>query len=229
MCAPAALLACAALVTAGACHRAEPPAAPAATTPAGSRAEGGPFDLLAAAEPFEAIAGTAFTARYPELDPLIAKAVATAERVKPLLPPDARQELGTRLDEIAAARRVDDRPGIALAAAEVYRILVSHAPHAPVPTEVALLDYAGLRYGADLKARPIRWGDMTEAVAYARRIWGAIERRVGDKPLHDGFARALADMGAAVQRRDAAAAADAVKREMDLVDMLETWFGQAGK
>ncbi|HEV7386064.1 MAG TPA: hypothetical protein VGN89_14380 [Phenylobacterium sp.] len=201
-----------------------PPVAPppaGAATPALDAAQAG---LLAAAEPFEALTEMAFTAKPLELDRSIATAVATAEHVRPALPSDAQRDLKTQLDAIAAARRVDDRAGVALASVEIYRLLVSHAAAGPVPMEVNLLDYAGFRYDADLKARPSRWDDMAEAAAFGQEKWDAIAARVTDPGLHDRMAKALSDMAAAAARKDAALAADAVKRELDLVDLLEVFF-----
>jgi hypothetical protein len=181
-------------------------------------------DLLAAAEPFEALTETAFTVTLPSLDRAIATAVATAEHVKPALPPGAQAELKTHLDAIGAARLVDDRAGVAQASIEIYRLFVSNAPSGVIPREVNLLDYAGFRYDADLKAKATAWDDMAEAAAFGHRTWAAIEGRVTDPALHDRMSKALADMVDAAQRRNAGLAADASKRELDLVDLLEAYF-----
>jgi hypothetical protein len=180
--------------------------------------------LLAAAEPFEALTDAAFTTKLAELDPGIATAVATAEHVKPALPPDAQQELQTHLDAIAAARREGNRAGIALASVEVYRVLVSHAPADVVPREVNLLRYAGHRYAVDLKAAPATWDDAAEAAAFGQRTWAAIQGRVADASLRDRMSKALSDMAEAARRRDAALATDAYQRVLALADLVETDF-----
>jgi hypothetical protein len=150
--------------------------------------------------------------------------VVAAALARPLLRADAQKELATRLQAIAAARRTDNRPEIALAAVEIYRVLVENAPPREIPAEVNLLDYAGFRYDADLNARPIRWDDMARAAAYAQARWVAIDARVTDKILRDRVSKALADMVEAARRRDPALAADAARRELDLVDRLEIFF-----
>ena len=167
------------------------------------------------------LAGAAFTARLPLLDRAIARAVAIAQHVKPGLPPDAQRELKTQLDAIAAARRLENRAEIAWASVEIYRLFVSHAPPSVVPREVNLLRYAGLRYEADLKARPVRWDDMVEAAAFGHRTWAAVQGRVSDTALRERVSKALADMADAARRRDAALAANADRRALELASLLE--------
>jgi hypothetical protein len=219
------LVAALAALSLAACERkkAPEPTVPAPEVLAADAAQSG---LLAAAEPFEVLTEGAFTEAAPALDKLIATAMVTGEHVRPALPQDAQAELKTRLDEIAAARRVDNRSGIAMASVEVYRLLVEHAPSAKIPREVNLLDYAGFRYDTDLKSRPVAWDDMAAAAAFGRDRWNAIEARVTDKSLHDRMTGALADMAAAAQAKDAVRAADAVRRELDLVDLLEAFFAK---
>jgi hypothetical protein len=221
-----ALLAALAALSLSACNQ-QNAAAPAATPPASAAADVGQPDLLAAAEPFEALTETAFTSRPPVLDQSIATALAAAMRIRPLLSADARKELETRVQAIGAARLNDNRPEIALESVEIYRLLVENAPPHQIPAEVNLLDYAGFRYDADLKARPPHWDDMTRAGDYAQIKWDAIQGRVTDTTLHDGVSKAIADMAEAAKRKDPALASDAVRRELDSVDLLEAFFGKA--
>ncbi|MDB5497836.1 MAG: hypothetical protein JWP28_1867 [Phenylobacterium sp.] len=215
---PVALAALAALSLAG-CDRKKP--APAVPPPPVLAADAAVIGPLAAAVPFRALAETAYDAKPLPLDQAIAAAVAAAEHVKALLPPDAQVDLKTQLDALAAARRVDDRTNVALSAAEAYRVLVSHAPPGRVPAEVHLLDYAALRYDADRKAPLVRWDDMADATTFAQARWNAIAPRVTDPALHNRMAKALADMAAAAARRDPALARDAVTRELEVVNLLD--------
>jgi hypothetical protein len=219
---PAVLATLAALSLAGCEQRkAAQPAVPPPPVLAADVAQSG---TLAAGEPFEALAEAAFTATPPALDKLIAMVMATGEHVKPALPPDAQVELKTRLDEIAAARHIDNRPGIALGAIEAYRLLVTHGPGTPIPTEVSLLDYTGFRYDVDLKIKPVAWDDMAADAALGQDRWKAIETRVTNKDLHDRMTTALADMATAASLKDPVLAALAVRRELNLVDLLEAFF-----
>ena len=202
-----------------ACERRE--AQSSAPSPAKLAADASDLGPLAAAEPFQALARSAFSAPLPLLDREIARAVAIAQHVKPALPLDAQRELKTQLDAIAAARRDDNRAGVAWASVEIYRLFASHGPPNGGPRDVNLLRYAGLRYEADLKARPVSWDDMVEAATFGHRTWTEIQGRVSDPALRERMSRALADMAQAAQRRDSALAADADGRALELASLLE--------
>lgn len=181
--------------------------------------------ILAAAEPFEKLTETAFTAAPAALDATIGEVRAAAADVRGSLAADAAGGLDARLAAIDMARKADDRAGLAIAAVEGYRVLVSGvAPGAKVPTEVNLLDYAGFRYDADLKATPARWDDMKQAVSFGREKWAAIAPRVTDAALKAKMDAALGGMAKALDSRDAKAAAVVAQRELALVDELETFF-----
>jgi hypothetical protein len=212
-----------AVLALGGCERRKA-AAPSPPPPSKLAADAADVGLLAAAEPFPTLAEMALTARLPILDQAIATAVATAEHAKPALPPEAQRELKTHLDAIAAARLVADRAGVAQASLEVYRVFVSHAPPDVVPREINLLRYVGLRYEVDLKAQRNTWRDMAEAAAFGDRTWAAIQGRVADAGLRDRMSMALADMADAARRQNAARAADAAQRELEVVGLLETYF-----
>ena len=215
-----------ALLCLGACERREA-AQTSIPPPSKLAADASDTGLLAAAEPFRALARAAFTARRPLLNRDVARAVAIAQHVKPALPPDAQRELRTQLDAIAGARRIGNRAGIAWASVEIYRLLVSHAPPTLVPREVSLLRYASLRYEADLRARPASWDDMAEAAALARRTWTAVQGRVSDAALRARMSKALADLALAAQQRDSALAGDAARRALELASLLEAHFATA--
>ena len=207
---------------------AEPPAsaraAPPSTGPAPANANNDK-KLRAAAEPFEKLAETSFEATLPAIDQTIGEAETAAQEVRALLPTDAASHLDAQIAAVKSARQKQDRAGLALSSIEVYRILVSAvADGAKVPTEVSLLDYAGFRYDADLKASPARWGDMTEAVSFAGENWAKLSPRAKSFQGASAVEKAIADMGKAVAQRDVALATLSAKTELDLVDQLETFF-----
>jgi hypothetical protein len=182
--------------------------------------------LIAAAEPFEALTEQAFSAQPKKLDRNIAAAEKAVEQARSALSSDVASELDKRLAEIRSARESNDRSLLALASVECYRLLVSAAPQTKVPTAVNLLDYAGFRYDANLKARPIRWSDMKVAVEFANRQWDSISDRVTDRALKNKFSTALQQMDAAIDRNSVAEATSGVKAELDLVDKLERYFSR---
>jgi molybdenum cofactor biosynthesis protein B len=88
---------------------------------------------------------------------------------------------------------------------EGYRLLVSAAPQTKIPTAVNLLDYAGFRYDADLKARPVRWSDLKAAVEFANQQWNSISDGVTEGTREDKSGDVLEELLAAdgyeVERR----------------------------
>ncbi len=207
---------------------AEPPLAPQTASPASGPA---PADtnsnekLRAAAEPFEKLTETAFEATLPAIDQTIGEAEVAARDIRTLLPTGAANRLDAQLAAMKSSRQKQDRAGLALSSIEVYRVLVSAvADGAKIPTEVSLLDYAGFRYGADLKANPARWGDMAEAVSFARENWTRLSSRAKSFQGASAFEKVIADMDKATAQRDVALATLSAKAELELVDQLETFF-----
>lgn len=199
-----------------ACQQQPKPAAP-------SEAKA-PAAPMAASEYFETLTETAFTATPEQLDAAIAQARTAAERDRKSLPAPAVAALDQRLAQIADHRARMARADLALASVEAYRLVVSAQPAGPIPVEVSLLDYAGFRYDADLKAQPPRWDDAAQAADFAAEQWARISPRVTNADLRDRFSAALTEMAAAAKARDPGPAAEVATRELDMVDQLETYF-----
>lgn len=182
-------------------------------------------DFRAAAEPFETLTETAFTATPATLDAAVAKAKSAALNVRSSLPPASTVRLDAHLAALDAAHGKKDRTALAISSIEVYRDLVTASPNtAKTPTQVSLLDYAGFRYNADLSASPARWDDMKQAVAFANDNWALLTPKVGDPQLTSKFTRAIGEMEKAAALKSRPAAAAAAKAELDLVDQLEKHF-----
>ena len=183
--------------------------------------------LLAAAEPFEKLTEIAFSAQLADIDKTIAEARSAVDSVKSLLPSDRSTGIARQFADIDRARIGEDRAGLALASIEIYRAIVSSVPSGTkVPSAVSLLDYAGFRYQADLKAAPIRWQDMNDALAFARTQWALAAPRLGKDPIAAKFEQTLVKMEKAAASKDAALAQSAVGEELDLVDKLEAYFSR---
>jgi hypothetical protein len=182
-------------------------------------------DFRAAAEPFEVLTETAFSGKPAAVDTAVRAAMSTAQVVRPTLPPAVVGGFDTHVAALDTAHHQKDKADLALASIEVYRDLVSAVPSdAKVPVQVSLLDYAGFRYDADLKATPMRWSDMTQAVAFARENWSAIATRVNDPALAAKVVREIDAMDKAATQKNKPAAARSAKAELDLVDQLEKFF-----
>lgn len=181
--------------------------------------------LRAAAEPFENLTEISFSAAWPTIDQTIRQAEAASRRSRGVLSETAASELDEHLAALRSARQKRDRAGLALSSIEVYRVLVSAVKdNARIPIDVNLLDYAGFRYQADLKASPIRWDDMARAVSFARKRWEALPSNAKASPVGRRFEMALADMDKAAAQKNHSMAASSVKIELELVDQLEHFF-----
>lgn len=155
-------------------------------------------------------------------------AAAAAAGVRGDLGAAAQAELDAQGERLRAAQASGDKTETALAAAELYRILSLAVRHAgKAPPAVRLLAYAGLRYNAGRQGDDPRWDDMAAAVAVARQQWVALSPQVKDPALLGQMDKAIADMAAACDRRDAKSAARAVRAEEDLVEALQAWFNKA--
>ncbi len=188
---------------------------------------GSKAQLLAAAEPFEVLTETAFDRDLKKVDAAIAKVDATAPTVRPLLAASAQGVFDKRIAEIKTTRAAGNRADLAQSSIEIYRILVTEgAGGSPVPSEVSLLDYAGFRYMADLKAATIRWDDMVAATDFTRQNWAIVKPRIKDTATVTKFQAVIDNMAAAAAIKNADRAKASGGAELDLVDALEKSFNK---
>jgi hypothetical protein len=182
--------------------------------------------LLASAEPFEELTEMAFSALGLHLQRAIMAADAAAKNAPGSLSEESIAELDARLAEVHEAYKLDDRAGLAISSVEAYRILVSAAHTGKVPTAVNLMDYAGLRYDADFRAKPIRWTDMKDAAAYARERWTSISTSIADRALKETVDTAIADMELGADQQNTFKARRSVNAELGLIDELQKYFSE---
>lgn len=184
--------------------------------------------LLPAAGSFRELSEAAFAAPQPALDQAAERALVSMGRVRASLPPGESREVGTQLAALDAARRGGDRPRIALASAEVYRILVTFAgPQTKIPPEVRLLDYSRLRYQGALATAPLRWDDARGAVVYARARWAELSPRVTEGSLRLRVGDALDAMDSAAGDRSSPRADQAASDFQSVVSQLQAYFDTA--
>jgi hypothetical protein len=196
---------------------------PASQPSAASAESPGNAILRNAAEPFEVLTESAFTASWPEVDRLVADAQSAGARARSILPGAAAASLDTRLAAVAAARQAQDRTGLALAAVETYRNLVSSqdAASAQVPIPVSLLDYAGFRYDALARAPNPDWAAMEQTARFAGDQWRALAPSVTSPGLRGIVPQSIGAMSAAASQHDAPFAHSAAATELALVDLIE--------
>ena len=179
----------------------------------------------ASGEPFEKLTETAFDAPWLALDQTIWEVTTAAKKMRHSLSPAEAARLEAQLSAIQTARQKQDRAGLALASIEGYRILVSAiTADAKVPTGVSLLDYAGFRYDADLRSRPVRWTDMVQVVAFARETADVLAPKMPSPALAASIDKIVLTMDQAANDRNTALAASTVKSLLDLVDQIEKAF-----
>jgi hypothetical protein len=182
--------------------------------------------LAAGAEAFEALTEHAAAAPVASLEVEAIGAVERASACQRNLPEDQAAELAQINARVGEFRVGHDRTALALSAVEGYRILVSAQVRSAsdMPLEVALLDYAGFRYQASVRAQTPLWSEARLALDFAEAQWRAISSRISDNALKSSFVADLAAMRAALEASDASAAQNAVAVELDRVDALEQYF-----
>lgn len=181
--------------------------------------------MLAAAEPFEGLTETAFDPDQTKVEAAIAKVRLEAASVRLLLPTDAQKMFDILIGDIQRAGKNGNSADLALASVEIYRILVTQGAGAsPVPMEVSLLDYAGFRFTANLKATPTRWSDMAASIDFAKQNWAVVKPKIKDTATVQKFQDALDNMAAATSIKEVERAQASATAELDLVDILEQSF-----
>jgi hypothetical protein len=183
--------------------------------------------LLAAAEEFETLTESSFSADVATREVMIAKANKAAAKVTEFASPALTAQLQSHLADILTAQRNNVPADLAIASIEAFRDLVSAvAGKQNMPVNVSLLDYAGFRFDADAQAIPARFADMKEVVLFAQKQWAGIKSRQEIAKLSKRFSASLGGMDAVARSGDVAKSRAAAKVELDLVDELETAFGQ---
>ncbi|WP_411291479.1 hypothetical protein [Sphingorhabdus sp.] len=183
--------------------------------------------LFAAAEEFETLTESSFSADIASREKTIAKVSNAAARVAKFASPELAAQLQTHLGNIRAAQKNNAPADLAIASNEAFRVLVSAiAGNQKTPVNVSLLDYAGFRFDADAQAIPARFDDMEESVLFAQAQWAGIKSRPEIAKLSARFSASLDNMDLAARSGDVAKARAAAKVELDMVDELETAFGQ---
>lgn len=217
----------AAALALGACGQSTSAPAPAPTpTPSESpRAALANPDLKVASEAFEQLTENAFDTDKTKVAALVKGAVDAGNKaVTSIQEPDS-DTLKSDIAGIQDALQSGAPADLAIASNEAYRTAVGAIKGTqPVPVQVSLLDYAGFRISADLKAKPARWSDMVEALNFADEQWAAIRDKVPSKDVASDFGASLEKLDRSVSDRDMKLATQYVGQELEQVDLLEKAF-----
>lgn len=181
--------------------------------------------LIDAAGHFETLTERAYTKSASELSSILSRGEQAVSGVAPELSADARTAVDSAVSKLKSTIATGTPSAVAIASIDVYRTLVNEVSSAhPIPKQVSLLDYAGFKYGALIKADKVDWAEIGKVLTFADGTWAAISASVKDAKLRDDFSNTLAAMRVAAQAQDKAAAETAIQRELALVDDLEKFF-----
>lgn len=183
--------------------------------------------LFAAAEEFETLTESSFSADIATRERMISKASIATAKITKFVSPKLTTQLQNHLANIQTAQKKNAPTDVAIESNEAFRALVSAVGgKQAIPVNVSLLDYAGFRFDADAQATPARFADMQEAVVFAQEQWRDIKSRREIEKLTVRFSAALDNMELASRSGDVALARSTAKVELEMVDELETAFGQ---
>ena len=184
--------------------------------------------LLKANDPYEGLTESAIAGDAAKIAKAFKSAQSEQAATRALLGGDAAARFDQLFAAASAAQAKKDHVALALQAAELYKLLVSScdAEALVVPMEVNLLDYAGFRTNALLKAPAPDWPALAATAAEAAANWSKIRARVTDKKLQIGMDHAQAALTSGTAKHDAAATTAAAKQDLDLVDDIEGHFAK---
>ncbi len=185
--------------------------------------------LLKMTGPYEALAETIPAGDIKDTLK-IEKAYVKVDRLKgetkALLSPEISAQFDIAYSALQDARTKKDSIGSALAAAEIYKLIVSSldGPTLVVPKEVDLLDYSGFRGTALLKAAKPNWSAVAQNAEEAGHYWKRVRARVTNAALQGAMDNALKNMGDSAKGQDVAIGLSSAQADLDLVDELENFF-----
>lgn len=184
--------------------------------------------LLKATDPFEGLTESALDGDAATIAKWFKAAKATRIAARALLASEAAARFDKLFDALTAAQGKKNNVAVALQAAELYKLLVlsCDASALAVPMEVNLLDYAGFRTNALLKAAAPDWQAIAYTAHEANGNWAKVRDRVTDKKLQANMDKAQAGLTSAALKRDVALSQASAKSDLALVDDLEGYFAK---
>ncbi|ARA92811.1 hypothetical protein AWN76_006290 [Rhodothermaceae bacterium RA] len=182
--------------------------------------------LLAAASPFEDLTEFAEAGDVRGMERALASIKQHLPSAKAVLGDTPKAYLDSLVTDIEEAFGNGEYRTVALLAVEAYRTLISALDESAmvVPKAVSLLDYAGFKLHVLAGADAPDWDLMQRVVQEADGFWNSIEGQIDEKGLRDAMNTAIQGMKEALSARDARLMAFAARVDLDLVDLLETYF-----
>jgi len=182
--------------------------------------------LLQAASPFEDLTEFAMAGDTKGMGRALTEIGSELDRVRPVLDAGRRVRFDSVLDRIRGAHKAHTYPEVALGAVDAYRLLVEslHEDALVVPKAVALLDYAGFRLVVLASVTKPDWAAIRVTAKETQATWSSIEALVRNKGLSDAMKTVVGGINQAVGVEDARLLQFAAHVDLDLVDLLESYF-----
>ena len=182
--------------------------------------------LLGSTSPFEDLTEFAVAADERGMDRALGSIEKRLGITRPALDAAGRERFESLLKNIRAAREAGTYTAVALDAVEGYRVLVEglHDEALLVPKAVSLLDYAGFRLSVLADSQTPDWAAIDMTVKEARDFWESIAQRVGRKGLSDAMNTTIDGIEHSAEIRDVQMLVFAARVDLDLVDLLESYF-----
>jgi len=186
--------------------------------------------LTASASLFEDLTEFAVAANTPEMDRALQAIEERSGITRPILDYARREKFDSLLARIRAGREAGAYTEVALNSVEGYRFLVEglNDEVLTVPKAVSLLDYAGFRLSVLASSQTPDWAAIRITTDEARAFWTTIAGRVERKGLNDAMNTTITGIESAVEAQDARMTVFAARVDLDLVDLLESYFDEVG-
>ncbi len=149
-----------------------------------------------------------------------------ATKLKRVLSPEKQQVLMASMAEIRKAATQKDYIAVALEAPEAYLILIGSLDREAlkVPIEVFLMNYAGFKLTALVRAKSEDWKKMQDVSWDAQRNWNAIRSSVKNSSLRDAVDTAINGMRNSSLSRNSETALLSTSIELSLINLLKANF-----
>lgn len=206
---------------------------PAGAQPAGhvvststSRALENNAHLENGASPFEDLTEFALRANEEGVRRALTDIDRRADTIRSALDSGGRRAFDSLLSKLRTAQSSRRYPEIAIHAVEGYRLLVDGLDEDAlvVPKAVALLDYCGFRLTVLASSATPDWSALQATADETSGFWRSIEARIENRGLKDAMRTVVGGIETAARAHDLRMIAFAAQVDLDLVDLLESYF-----
>lgn len=183
--------------------------------------------LLDSLSPFEDIAEAVINKDSRNIESFVVAANKSFKGIKNLITSESSKKiilLLSGINESAKTRKFDILSSQAL---EAYKVIALelNSKNLTVPIEVVMLDYTGFKIQSLLTMSNIDWVLLGKVAGEANAYWSGIEHNITNKALRDTFNTDIQGLAEAVKKKNREMLFFASQVDLDLVDLLEEYFG----